>query len=102
MAFCFFESLAMSRNLLVRWLVVCLIPLATLAVFVANPPEDKPQHLINGIILACEATFLFKFVLFDTIKHNLKQEFDLKRQTMLLFIPIILLIVYLFHYFGAF
>lgn len=47
----------MSRNLLVRWLVVCLIPLATLAVFVANPPEDKPQHLINGIILACEATF---------------------------------------------
>ncbi|EOB48206.1 hypothetical protein NM96060_0951, partial [Neisseria meningitidis 96060] len=52
MAFCFFESLAMSRNLLVRWLVVCLIPLATLAVFAANPPEDKPQHLINGIILA--------------------------------------------------
>ncbi|MBG8589148.1 hypothetical protein ELQ21_03945 [Neisseria meningitidis] len=102
MAFCFFESLAMSRNLLVRWLVVCLIPLATLAVFAANPPEDKPQHLINGIILACEATFLFKFVLFDTIKHHLKQEFDLKRQTMLLFIPIVLLVVYLFHYFGAF
>ena len=97
-----FESLAMLRNLLVRWLVVCLIPLATLAVFASNPPEDAAQHLINGIILACEATFLFKFVLFETIKHHLKQEFNLKRQTMLLFIPIILLIVYLFHYFGAF
>ncbi|HFB2493317.1 TPA: hypothetical protein ACE6J7_001058 [Neisseria gonorrhoeae] len=92
----------MSRNLLVRWLAVCLIPLATLAVFAANPSEDKPQHLINGIILACEATFLFKFVLFETIKHHLKQGFDLKRQTMFLFIPIVLLVVYLFHYFGAF
>ncbi|WP_304668066.1 hypothetical protein [Neisseria polysaccharea] len=92
----------MSRNLLVRWLTVCLIPLATFAVFAANPPKDTAQHLINGIILACEATFLFKFILFETIKHHLKQEFDLKRQTMFLFIPIILLIVYLFHYFGAF
>lgn len=92
----------MSKNLLIRWLAVCLIPLATLAFFAVNPPEDKPQHLINGIILACEATFLFKFVLFDTIKHHLKQEFDLKRKTMLMFVPIALLIVYIFHYFGAF
>ena len=75
----------MSKPLIIRWLVVCLIPLATLAVFVVNPPEDEAQHLINGIILACEATFLFKFILFETIKHHLKQEFDLKRQTMLLF-----------------
>ena len=75
----------MSKPLIIRWLVVCLIPLATLAVFAVNPPEDAAQHLINGII-----------------KHHLKQEFDLKRQTMLLFIPIVLLIVYLFHYFGAF
>lgn len=92
----------MSKPFIIRWLAVCLIPLATLAVFAVNPPEDAAQHLINGIILACEATFLFKFVLFDTIKHHLKQEFDLKRQIMLLFIPIVLLIVYLFHYFGAF
>ena len=92
----------MPKILIIRWLIVCLIPLITLAIFVVNAPEDAAQHLINGIILACEATFLFKFILFDTIKHHLKQEFDLKRQTMFLFIPIILLIVYLFHYFGAF
>lgn len=92
----------MPKILIIRWLIVCLIPSITLVIFVVNPPEDEAQHLINGIILACEATFLFKFILFETIKHHLKQEFDLKRQTMLLFIPIVLLIVYLFHYFGAF
>ena len=92
----------MPKILIIRWLIVCLIPLITLAIFVVNAPEDAAQYLINGIILACEATFLFKFILFETIKHHLKQEFDLKRQTMLLFIPIVLLIVYLFHYFGAF
>ncbi|WP_323175979.1 hypothetical protein [Neisseria cinerea] len=79
-----------------------MIPLATLSVFAANPPKDAALHLINGIILACEATFLFKFILFETIKHHLKQEFDLKRQTIMLFFPCILLFVYLFHYFGAF
>ena len=77
----------MSKPLIIRWLAVCLIPLATLAVFTVNPPEDAAQHLINGIILACEATFLFKFVLFDTIKHHLKQEFDLKRQTSIIYSP---------------
>lgn len=59
----------MSKPFIIRWPAVCLTPLATLAIFVVNPPEDAAQHLINGIILACEATFLFKFVLFDTIKH---------------------------------
>ena len=53
----------MSKPLIIRWLAVCLIPLATLAVFAVNPPEDAAQHLINGIILACEATFLFKLTL---------------------------------------
>lgn len=92
----------MSKPILLRWLVVCLIPLATLLWFALNPPEDKTQHLINGIILACEATFLFKFILFNVIKHHLKQEPELKRQSIWMFIPIVLLIVYLFHYFGAF
>ena len=77
----------MSKPILLRWLVVCLIPLATLLWFALNPPEDKTQHLINGIILACEATFLFKFVLFDVIKHHLKQEPELKRQSIWMFIP---------------
>lgn len=91
-----------SKNLLVKWLVVCLIPLITLLAFAIFPPPDHTQYLINGIILACEATFLFKFVLFDTIKHHLRQDSVAKRKTMLLFVPILLLIVYLFHYFGVF
>lgn len=91
-----------SKNLLVKWLIVCLIPLITLLAFAIFPPHDHTQYLINGIILACEATFLFKFVLFDTIKHHLRQDPVAKRKTMLLFVPILLLIVYLFHYFGAF
>lgn len=86
----------------VRWLIVCLIPLATRLSFAVFPPEDHTQYLINGIILACEATFLFKFVLFDVIKHHLRQESELKKQMLLLFVPIVILIVYLFHYFGAF
>ncbi|QEY23357.1 hypothetical protein [Neisseria animalis] len=92
-----------SHSLLVRWLIVCLIPLATLLFFHLFPPHNDPtQYLINGIIFACEATFLFKFVLFEVIKHHLKQEPELKRKTAWLFAPIVLLIVYLFHYFGAF
>ena len=91
-----------TPSLLIRALIVCLIPLVTMLVFVLFPPPDHTQYLINGIILACEATFLFKFVLFEVIKHHLRQEFALKRRLMLLFIPIVLLIVYLFHYFGAF
>ncbi|STZ75959.1 hypothetical protein [Bergeriella denitrificans] len=92
-----------SRTLLIRWLIVCLIPLATLLLFALFPPHDDPtQYLINGIILACEATFLSKFVLFEVIKHHLRGEPELKKQTSLLFAPLLLLIVYLFHYFGAF
>ncbi|ATD65141.1 hypothetical protein ACFPVS_10760 [Neisseria weixii] len=90
-----------SKGLLIRWLIVCLIPLFTMLAFALIPPPDHTQYLINGIILTCEATFLFKFVIFDVIKHHLKGEFELKRKTMLLFIPIVLLIVYLVHYFGG-
>ena len=92
----------MPLAILLRWLAVCLIPLATLLAFALFPPEDHTQYLINGIILACEATFLSKFVLFETVKHHLKQEHALKRQTALLFLPLLALIAYLFHYFGAF
>ena len=93
----------MSKPILLRWLAV--LPDSARHPFVGLPsthPKTKTQHLINGIILACEATFLFKFVLFDVIKHHLKQEPELKRQSIWMFIPIVLLIVYLFHYFGAF
>ncbi|MCF7521690.1 hypothetical protein L4G92_06465 [Neisseria sp. ZJ106] len=91
-----------SQKLWLRWLIVCLIPLLTLLVFALFPPPDQTQYFINGIILACEATFLFKFVLFGVIHCHLRQDFALKRKNMLLFIPIIALIVYLFHYYGVF
>ncbi|WP_267897807.1 hypothetical protein [Neisseria chenwenguii] len=40
--------------------------------------------------------------LLDIIKYHLRQEFDMKRRMMWLFAPIMALIVYLLHYFGAF
>lgn len=92
----------MPKPFIFRWLAVCLIPLLTLAAFAVYPPPDKTQYFINGIILACEATFLFKFVLFDVIKHHLRQEPELKKHSLLLFVPIVLLIIYIFHYYGAF
>ena len=82
--------------------VICLIPLLTIAASLATAPHDNMQHLINGITLACEAAFLFKYVLFKVVKHHLKQEIQAKQQTLWLFLPIAILIVYLFHYFGAF
>ena len=90
------------KNMGLRWLIICLIPLATLAAIALSAPLSPIGHLIGGIILACEAAFLFKFVLFETIKHHLKNEPELKRRTLPLFAPIVLLVAYLFHYFGAF
>ena len=94
--------MACSPNFLIRWLLVCLIPSATVLYFYISPPSDQSQHLLNGIILVCEATFLCKFVLFETIKHHLRQEPELRKKMSLLFIPIALLVIYLFYYFGAF
>lgn len=88
-----------NPNMKLRWLIICLIPLVSIAAFALIPPRDKAQYMINGIILACEATFLFKFVLFETIKYHLKNELEWKRQTLFLFIPIILLIAYTIYYF---
>ena len=51
---------------------------------------------------ACECAFLFKYVLFALVIHHLKGEFAYRRQTAILFLPLILLVVYIFYYFGAF
>ncbi|EGV37994.1 hypothetical protein [Neisseria weaveri] len=91
-----------QKNLLPHWLIICLIPLITLLLIKLTGPHDDTQYLINGIILACEAAFLFKYVLFKAVKHHLKSEDSLQRHTLFLFIPIILLVAYLFRYFGAF
>ncbi len=91
-----------SKNMLWRWLLVCLLPAATAAFFILKPAATPMQHLINGIILACECAFLFKFVLFEAIGHHLRQEHALKRQTLLLMLPLLVLILYICHYFGLF
>lgn len=88
--------------MLIRWLVICLIPAVTIAVSVLTEPHDQADYLIFGIAIACEIVFLFKFVLFEVIKHRLKNEYALSKQTAVLFLPLLVFIVYLFHYFGAF
>ena len=86
-----------------RWLLVCLLPLLTAVYFHFFPAvPGSSGFLINGIILACECAFLFKYVLFALVTHHLKGEFAYRRQTALLFLPLILLVLYIFYYFGAF
>lgn len=89
------------KNMLWRWLMICLIPSLTIAYFWLNPPDTGLRHLINGIILACEAVFLLKWVGFEIISHHLKQEHQQKRQTQWLLLPIALLIGYCVYYFIA-
>ncbi|MDO4433792.1 MAG: hypothetical protein Q4B82_04345 [Alysiella sp.] len=90
-----------SQQTLLRWATVILIPSFTLAYFTFVPPKDNADRLINGIILACEAVFLFKFVLFAWIGHHLRDEISAKKQVYPLFIPIILLVAYTIYYFQA-
>ncbi len=93
----------MSPIMIRRWLIVCLLPLLTLAYFNFNPTALTPTNiLLRGIILACESAFLLKYLLFAIISHHLKGEYTLKRQTSYLFFPLILLILYICHYFGLF
>lgn len=86
---------------MIRWLVVILVPLSIIAYIYLVPAANSLDHLINGIILACAATFLFKFVLFAAIGHHLRGEHTQKKQTYFLFIPIILLILYTVYYFQV-
>ncbi|MDO4640519.1 MAG: hypothetical protein Q4A84_02280 [Neisseria sp.] len=85
-----------------HWLIVCLIPLLTIAYFSVNPAQTPSKHLLNGIILACECTFLFKYVLFKVLAAHLKKQTALKKRLQWLFIPLVLSIAYTCHYFGLF
>lgn len=91
----------MTQQTLIRWAIVVLIPAVTLFCFAVFPAKDATDYLINGIILACEATFLFKFVLFAVIGHHLREEPQQKKQACWLFVPIVLLVVYVVYYFMA-
>lgn len=94
--------MAFSQTLLIRTAAVCIIPLLSILYFRLNPAEpDSTPFLLNGIILACEATFLFKFILFACIGHHLRGEHHEKKRTAWLFLPIALLIAYIVYYFAA-
>lgn len=86
---------------MIRWLIVLFVPLIIIAYMAIVPASSAIDHLIYGIILACAATFLFKFVLFALIGHHLRGEHAQKKQTLFLFIPIMLLIMYTVYYFQA-
>lgn len=90
----------MLANKMIRnWLIVILIPLITIIYFQVFPVKEQLDHLIRGIILACESVFLFKLVLFGVILSHLRQEFNVKKQYYFLFIPVVLLIIYTTYYF---
>lgn len=90
-----------SKNIILRWLIVCLIPLLTIAYFLLNPADETIKHarLVRGAILACECVFLAKFVLFEVVSHHLKDEMKEKKQTTLLFIPLFIFALYICHFF---
>ncbi|MDO4877912.1 MAG: hypothetical protein Q3966_01270 [Neisseria sp.] len=86
-----------------RWLAVCLIPAATVAFFLCFPSlPGSSDYLADGIVLACECVFLFKYVLLVCIVHHLRGEGRQKRQAAWLFLPPVLFALYICHYFGVF
>lgn len=89
------------HDMRLRWAIVVLLPLLTAVYFHWQNPSDATDYLINGIILACEAAFLFKFVLFAVIGHHLRGEVAAKRQASYLFLPILLFVIYIVFYFLA-
>ncbi|MDO5059843.1 MAG: hypothetical protein Q4D82_07850 [Neisseria sp.] len=94
--------MSFQKTFLIRAAAVCLIPLLTALYFALNPAErGSTQFLVNGIILACECAFLFKFILFACIGHHLRGEQREKKLTAWLFLPIVLLIAYIVYYFAA-
>ena len=91
-----------SKNMLWRWLLVCLIPAASVLLYQLRPNHTASSHLIRGIILACEFAFLLKFVLIEVINHHLRHETALKKATLWLLLPLFLLLLYICRHFGLF
>ncbi|MGF6147333.1 Uncharacterised protein [Kingella potus] len=85
-----------------RLAAVTLLPLLCALWFYFRPAANRTGFLIDGIIMACLCTFLFKYILFACIGHHLRGEMRLKRQTALLFLPLALFAAYICRYFGAF
>lgn len=89
-------------SLVWAWLIACAIPLLTLLAFALIPETSPLAHLIRGIILACEAVFLAKWVGFKVISHHLHGNHQAKKQVLWLLLVPLLLAIYLLHYFGLF
>lgn len=85
-----------------RLAAVTLLPAASALWFHLRPAANRTGFLIDGIIMACLCTFLFKYILFACISHRLRGEKRLQKQTALLFLPLALFALYICRYFGVF
>ena len=82
-----------------RWLAVCLLPLVLTAILAWRGAADAKTVLTNGIILACAAVFLFKYVLFALIGAHLRQDGYGRRQAALQMLPLAVFVLYIVYYF---
>lgn len=90
----------MNKTLLIKTLIVCLLPVATVLFFSTQSTEvGSLSHLINGIIMACECVFLLKWIIFAMIAHHLRGEHALKTQTAWLLLPLMVFAGYIVFYF---
>ncbi|MDK4688340.1 hypothetical protein [Kingella negevensis] len=85
--------------MLKRWLIVCLTPLLLVIWFAINPAQTPTDYLINGIVMACAAAFLFKYVLFAAIWSHLKRDLRNKQHALWQFVPLGVFIGYIVWYF---
>ncbi|ULJ61873.1 hypothetical protein [Wielerella bovis] len=88
----------MPNSILKRWLIACLLPLGMIMWFTLNPAGTPIDHLINGIIMACAATFLFKYILFAAIMAHLRGEKNQRNQTLWQFVPVFGFVAYIVWY----
>ena len=96
------RALPATAPVLLRLAAVTLLPAAAALWFHLRPAANRTGFLIDGIIMACLCTFLFKYILFACIGHRLRGEKRLQKQTALLFLPLALFALYICRYFGVF
>lgn len=85
--------------IIMRWCAVCLMPIGLATWFALNPATDAADHLINGIIMACAAVFLFKMALFAMIAGSLRQDARAKKHGLWQMLPPLLFGIYVAYYF---
>lgn len=89
----------MKNKVIFHWLLVCVVPMGLILWFHFSPAQNRTDFLINGIIMACAATFLFKYIGITAIMAHLQQDLINKKQALYQLIPIVLFILYIIYYF---